>query len=190
MTSSGVPERLLLDCCSLLNLYATNRIGDILAPFAAPTVVARVVQATEALWVGSGPRDDPGADYEVVDLEPLVQAGVLRIEEPESDEELALFVEFAVQLGDGEAMSGALAATRAYTIVTDDGAAIRVFSTSSPPVRTRSTASVVKQWAEAESLSVPELSETLQTIERRASFHPPRRDPLRSWWRSTVDQRT
>lgn len=181
-------RRVILDSCALLNLYASRWIAEILGTLPRPCAVAAFVRDREALWVGRH-RSGPLADYERVDLGPLIAPGLVQILELEGDEEVAHFIALASSpaLDDGEAMSGALAHARDLVVVTDDRAALMAFARHDPPILTRSTASVVKHWAECAAVDAATLSRALMDIRQRAYFEPGTRDPLRGWWRAALE---
>jgi hypothetical protein len=118
-----------------------------------------------------------------VDLEPLVDGGLLEVLELRSEEEHVTYVALAVDLDDGEAMTAALAVHRGGEVATDDRKALRVLEGWSPPVAVRRTSEIVRAWAAAEDLTAARVSEVLRRIERIASITPPRDDPEREWWR-------
>lgn len=181
-------RRIILDCCALLNLYASRRIAEILQALPRPCAVAALVCDREALWVGRH-RSGPEADYERLDIEPLATSGLVEILELDGDAEMAHFITLASSpsLDDGEAMSGALAHARGFVVATDDRAALTAFSRHVPPIPTRSTASIVKHWAECASVDATTLRRVLLDIRERAYFEPSARDPLQRWWRASAD---
>lgn len=182
-----VGRGLILDACVVLNLWASRRIGEIIGTLSAPCAIAKYVLDHEALWVGRH-RSGPAADYERVDLAQLIRSGIIEVLTLEGDEEMAHFIALASSpaLDDGEAMSGALAHTRGLVVVTDDRAALAAFAGYDPPILTRSTASLLKHWAECASVDASALRAALVDIRERAYFEPGARDPLQEWWRVAV----
>lgn len=180
-------RRVILDACALLNLYASRHIAAILAALPRPSAVAALVRDREALWVGRD-RSGPAADYERVDIGPLVAVGLVEVLEPRTDEELAHFIALAssTRIDDGEAMSGALAHARGLIVATDDRAALTAFGRHNPPIPTRSTASLVKHWAECAAVDPAAIRRVLLDIRERAYFEPGTRDPLQGWWRAAL----
>jgi hypothetical protein len=178
-------NRIHLDCCALLNVYATGLIIEVLNAHTSAHgtyfVVADVVMRTEALWVGCGQASDPGSDREIVDLGPLVAAGVLHVEELTTPEEAATFVALASVLDDGEAATASLAVHRGGAVATDDSKAIRVLSEQSPPLVVLRTSELMKGWSDT---GVPSarVAEALEAIRERARFEPGPRDPHVGWW--------
>lgn len=172
-------DTLILDACAVLSLYATQRIQDILDALSASVAVTDVVLG-EALYVVH--IVDGQAERERVDLGPLVQTGRMDVIAAESEEELLTFIDLAVDLDDGEAMSAALAIHRDCVLVTDDRKAERLLAGR---VHMRSTLDVVKQWAELRQVPQPEVRAALIGIDQRG-YRPARRHPLYGWWESVL----
>jgi hypothetical protein len=178
---------LILDACVLLNLWATQRIVEIIRTLPRPCAVAQYVRDREALWVGRH-RQGPAADYERIDLSELVACDIIEVLALEGEEEMAHFIALASSPGldDGEAMSGALAHSRGLVVATDDRAALATFARHHPPISTRSTASLIKHWVECASVDDTTLRTALGDIRERACFEPGVRDPLHGWWRTAI----
>ena len=67
------------------------------------------------------------------DIRPFIEAGLLQVVEPETEEEAINVIAFAADLGgDGEAYTGAIAIRRRWTIVSDERRVLNYFE---PPVR-------------------------------------------------------
>ncbi|HEX4959298.1 MAG TPA: hypothetical protein VF173_00570 [Thermoanaerobaculia bacterium] len=120
--------RVFLDACCVLNLYASGRMGEILAAFPDQWTVADAV-LQEALYV----RDDQPDEKQVVDLTGLIVSGLLAKAQLDTEAEMSLFVRFAADLGDGEAATCALAVSRQGIVATDDRKAIRLLGSLNPP---------------------------------------------------------
>src|ERR1041384_1204431 len=91
----------LLDACCLLNFCAAGCLRELLlAPREGVTpsyVVAQAV-AAETLFVRRGGEGVDADTQDAIDLQPFVAEGLLRLEHPETSEELADFVRFAATL--------------------------------------------------------------------------------------------
>ncbi|MFY9820260.1 MAG: hypothetical protein WAM82_02695 [Thermoanaerobaculia bacterium] len=125
---------------------------------------------------------EPGTPAQAVDLTDLIATGLLDAMRPETETEQELFVSFADPLGDGEAMTCALAVSRGGAVATDDRKAIRLLGSLSPPVQVLTTPFLLERWASQQGLSPHEIRKALQDVERRTNFRPGSRDPLREWW--------
>lgn len=187
--NAGEGELLVLDACCAINLLASGEARAILSALRGYDVaVARLVVEREVLHVVAPDAPDADDDHEptpgAVDLtlEPLVDAGLLRVVSPRTEKERETFVNLALELDDGEAMTGAIALDRGGVIATDDRKAIRVLSTIDPGLEIVRTTGLIRRWAEHARVEDEEIARVLTNIEERASFIPPRDDPLERWW--------
>lgn len=180
MAADAGQALVLLNACCLLNLYATGRIRDI---FQVPSVRFAVAEraAAETLYVRRGGSGDDAGAHEPVDLQPLVAEGLLQIVYLEEEDEAATFVQFAVELDDGETMTCALAVHRDAAVATDDRKALRVLGVRAPEEHVYTTAQIIKHWAEADQVAGPDLKQVLMAVHERARFAPGKHDQLQSW---------
>ena len=176
---------ILLDACCLLNLHATGRLEEILATLQGRFAVAERV-AAEALYTRRGGSGDDADETDSIDIHPLITLGLLEVLSVETPDEAACYVSFAAELDDGEAMTCALALHRGAIVATDDRKALRLLATQAPPIRTRSTAQLLKEWADGAQVSSAELRTILTDVRQRARFAPGRHDPLHAWWEATL----
>lgn len=168
----------VIDCCSLLNLYAGWRdlspLQDIGGTWYVCDAVIRETQYVREL-------DDAGVIKEVpVDLTTALSAGLIKQAHPESEAELEDYVSFAVDLDDGEAQALALAKNRGLILLTDDRKATKLAGISG--TRTITTATVMRQWSEQAPKFAARLPEALQRITLLARFLPPANSPDYKWW--------
>lgn len=195
-TASGGRSPLLLDACCVINLLASGEARAIIGALEDVDVaVASLVAEREVVEVP--PVSEEEAADEDVDLErsgttltldPLVEEGLLSVLAPEGERETATYVDLALQLDDGEAMTGAIAIHRGGAVATDDKKAIRVLGGQSPAPEIRRTSWLIRTWAEAASVDEERVRSALRNIERRGSSFPPADDPLLSWWRKVRDR--
>jgi hypothetical protein len=186
---------LLLDACCAIILLASGRAEQILASLPHEPAVVPLVLEREVFYVdpepdeGAAAEPEPGVipSREEVRLKPLVERGVIRVLAPETEQEHALYVDLALELDDGEAMTGALAIHRNASLATDDRKAIRVLGAELPPERILRTSHLVKTWADA-GAPIELVRQALRHIENRASFLPPQDDPLLAWWKGVVGE--
>jgi hypothetical protein len=178
--SSG--QLVVLDACVLLNLVASGRPLQEFASAADLSFMVVGQAEREVVWLDPLDPEDP---REQIDLEPLVATGRLQ-RLVLADDELMRFVALARELDDGEAATIAVAESRGLAVATDDRKARRILSALDPQPVVTSTAAIVRAWAG--SRSDAEVRGCLTSIERRASFLPPRSDPAREWWRSKMSR--
>jgi predicted nucleic acid-binding protein len=95
---------------------------------------------------------------------------------PGEYEEFNSFLQFAGELGDGEAMSLAIALHRGWVLATDDNKAAKMAAAES--VETISTPEIIKDWTELDESNLANLRTVLRAIEERARFKPPRNSRL------------
>ena len=177
-------EFIVLDASCLLNLYATGRMRDIAQALPYRLGVAEYVVTQEALYVWR--MTDETEERVRVDLNPLIDDGLIEVMDLESHEEKNTFVDFAAQVDDGEAITCALALNRGLAIATDDRKARRVFAESTDDALLFSTLDLLKTWAEETSTPETELRDALRSIQSGASYIPSIRDPLYEWWLTTI----
>lgn len=173
---------LILDACCIINLYASGRMGDILASIVQSVTVAAYVKDREANTIytadGSGAR-------EAIDLSPFINQGILSVVDIETAAESVRFIDFSARLGDdGEAITGAIAAERNWAIGTDDGAASRFFTHHCSTLQIVSSLALLKHWADATSVPAAELGTALRLVRVRGRYQPKARHPLYPWWQA------
>jgi len=180
-------DAVVVDACCLINLAAANALNTWLGDLGLRWMLPEAVLG-EALFLRC-PRDDaaergdsPQTDTvrEPILLQPQITHRLLTVVRPASDAELAVYVAFARELDDGEAMALAIAQARGWLIATDDHKAIRLAGEAGVPVLT--TPAVMRRWADELGPSDAEISAALLAIRERARFLPGGRDPLSEWW--------
>ena len=151
------------------------------------TVAIADFVAAEAQYVFRGGSGDDARERESVDLQPQIAAGLLRVISTDDDAELLTSIDLTRQLGDGEAMTAALAIHRGATVVTDDRKTERVLA--SRGVAVRATLDLVKVWSEAQRLPAGDLRDLLIDLRQRGRYEPHRNHPLRLWWERNLTVR-
>jgi len=176
-------EALLLDACSLINLYATRRIAEILAGHPGRFCVVDVARR-EAGYVLRGGDGPDATEREPLDLEPLERDGLLATLTAESEEELRTYIELTLEMDDGESMTGAIAIHRRFRVVTDDRKALRVLAERGVPCST--SLNLIKGWSEQMDVNAEVLRAVLLDLRQRARYLPHRTHPLRDWWDEVI----
>ena len=176
---------LLLDASCLLNLYATGRMIEIAAALPWQLAVVDYVLEHEALYVRAIGAYEEQGETVPVDLSPLVDDGLLLVVRLENPSEEASFVEMAATLDDGEAITGAIALNRGYSVAIDDRKARRVLGEKAPEVRLVSTLELVQHWSTA--VTNEEVILVLRAMQYGAHYIPGQRYPLFDWWRAMME---
>jgi predicted nucleic acid-binding protein len=196
-----------LDACCLINLCAAGKILGAVSPSAAPRRGGRRGAAAspkpgsglglnlhvpskvseEILYVLQPDVEDTSKLVKSpIDLEHFTAAGLLHKCDFEGQEEIELFVQMAIPLGDGEAACFAIAAKRGWALATDDRRARKFAADSSLAVIT--TPELVKLWAKNTHASDEQIVAVLQNIQRFAYFTPRANAPEYGWWMSCLGQ--
>jgi predicted nucleic acid-binding protein len=174
-------QLLLLDACVIINLEASNHFDTIAESLETQFWAVRQA-ATE---VGSLRTEVDGVVQALpIRLDHHVTAGTLEIVDLKPDE-LALYVDLATELDDGEAASIAVALSRNMSIATDDRKARRVCTDRGLPEPVR-TMDLIREYCEQESLPPERIRNILRQIRDQASFIPARSDPNGKWWTANI----
>jgi hypothetical protein len=173
----------MLDACVLINILASGRAEEILTNseygFGICTLVSK-----ESIYLRAA---DPNAPPEPVDLEVFVGAKCLSVYGLAGDQEKTLYVDYAAELDDGEAMSLALASSRGFLVATDDRKARRIFyENTGDATRLLSTPQILRSWSRKAGLSAEELKKLLLEVSGRGRFLPHSGDPDFSWWSNAI----
>lgn len=169
----------LLDTSVALNLLATGVSVPIIETLEVECFVCSAV-VDEAIYIRN---DDPAKPPEAVSVTPWVQSGTVAVVSPSDPREEQLYVQFAADLDDGEAMSLAICRVRGCALATDDRKARRIAGRLAlPAVQLLSTSQILHHWATRTARSAEEVKRVLSAIELRARFIPPNDDQLREWW--------
>ena len=177
-----MPRRsLLLDACIAINLAAATSIARI-ADALQLTFIIAAQAAAEAGYL----RDVVKGTVVLtpINLEQYLSTEALEIWELEATE-LALYLELALVVDDGEAATIALALVRGIDLATDDRRARRLCEDRGIAEPTR-TAALLRSYAEAAQLPDDEVRKMLVRVRERASFLPARSDPDLKWWNEHI----
>ncbi|MBE7512729.1 MAG: hypothetical protein HS103_07925 [Anaerolineales bacterium] len=181
-------ECVICDACSVINLYATDRMGDILR--AAPTrfAVCSHVKDKEALGVFNGQVIDGKRQRNPINLEPLITAGILDVAAHDWNihANQIIVLSRAGISGMGEKISSAIALEKGWGIVTDDRHAHKKLTVLMPQTQILTTIDLVRHWANVENIGVDVLREVLEKIRIRGNAEPAQDHPHYAWIMSIV----
>jgi hypothetical protein len=142
------------------------------------------VVSTESIYLRAA---DPNAPPDTVELDPFVNSKCLRVYGLSGNKEQEMYVDYAADLDDGEAMTLALALSRGFAVATDDRKARRIFlEDTGDAKRLLSTPHILKRWSTRASLTTGELKKLLLDVSRRGRFSPHSGDADFSWWSKAV----
>lgn len=176
-----VQQPIVVDTCVLINLLATEKLTEI-SSLVAPSLLVCTQVAAESIYLRSlNPTQQPEQVY----LNPLFLSGLLTPCDFANDVEEQLFINYALELDDGEAMTLAIAHARNLPLATDEKKAKRVINKNAGHLRVLSTAEILHNWARGKDQS--EVRLVLEMIGIRARFRPPdNSDPFSAWWNSII----
>lgn len=172
----------VLDTCCLVNLAAVDGTLECLAKFDLIWHVPTAVQA-EGIFIRTGADS---REVRRIDLDPAMACGLVNICAPADDTEVALYVQYALSLDDGEAMALAIAKNRGWKLATDDRKAQTKAKEAGVVLVT--TPELMRVWALRTGCSDMEAASTLRRIEALARFVPSDDSPAARWWRQIVEK--
>ena len=178
-------DRIVLDACCVLTLYASRRMREILASVEPQIVVCRYILEEEALYTFTGPDEDVRSVKAPIDLNPLIDEGLLEITSLSGEAETLSFVNLASRLDDGEAQTIALAVNRNWGVATDERKASNIVREIAPSLQIITTPDFLKHWADTAKIPESEIRAVLRSIHSRAIYRPGRRHPLYDWWEAS-----
>ena len=166
----------VIDTCVLINLLATDRVGEIVQIISPCRLVCPGV-SSESLYLRSTEPDGPP---QAVDLGPLFHQNVFALCLLDGDAEEGLYVGYSLELDDGEAMSLAIAHSRNIALATDDHKARRLAAENAPGISLVSTPQIIRAWAADRDFA--DVASVVRAIHSRARFCPSDHDPFLEWW--------
>ena len=172
-----VMDDFVIDACCMINLYAAGDLRARLRTLGKKWYIPSVV-VSESLYIHQVQSD--GTTVKIaIELQSLIDDGTVHSCDATDGAELELYVDFATQLDDGEAMALAIAKLRGWTVATDDRKAIRLAGVHSISVLT--TPDLMKSWAKSTDAAPEALHQALRRIEQLAAFSPSSRHHLHKW---------
>lgn len=172
-----MPEA-IVDACCLINLYATGEFDGFLRATDFTWHVPSAAVAESLYICTTNEKGQP--DREPIRLQTFVGSGLIDVCAPQTTEEIALYVQLAADLDDGEAMALAVAGPRGWMLATDDRKARRFADQLTVPVMT--TPELMKRWAAVAGFDPSTIRRLLHNIEERGRFVPAEKAPAFDWW--------
>jgi len=160
----------------------------ILGALPVPTIIARVVYNQEQpLRILRENKEGEGLVVEHIDLQPILNTGLLVMASLTSEAEYAKMVDLATVLEDGEAITAALALQRRWAIGVDGPATTALLRQHLPDVQIVSTPILIQQWVERSRPPSRALRAALQNMHQGTGYAPPVHHPLYPWWQEVLD---
>ncbi|MBI1280139.1 MAG: hypothetical protein GC179_18565 [Anaerolineaceae bacterium] len=173
----------IVDACCIINLCATDCMGDILRAAPVRFAVCSYVKDTESLAVYDGADTDGNPKRTPIELQPLVNAGLLEIVVPDwsiLSPHIIMLANGGIR-GMGEKISGAIAHDKNWAIATDDRDAQRKLAALMPRTQVVTTLELVRNWADVENITIGVLREVLSRIQVRGNYIFPSSHQLYGW---------
>ncbi len=171
---------LIADTSVLLNLIASTAFEAILTALPVQVCVAeQVVRETKHLRFDTEERE--------ISLTAWIESGLLTIVAVESEEEEEDYVDFALELDDGEAVTGAIAKSRLWSIAVEDKKARKVFQREIGQCEMHRTSDIIFYAADILGWSDDVLRSALLSVQSLATFLPPNSDSNRKRWLFLTD---
>ena len=174
----------VIDCCSLINLYAgwggLKELRDFRWTWHISVAVLNEAEFTREF----GPDGTP--QMVSLDMNALTQLGLWLPARPETEQEIEDYVDFATEVDDGEAQALAIAKHRGFVLLTDDRKAVKVAQRPDVAVRTTSTPNMLQSWGQLDPRNEARLHEIVGRIAVLARFSPHKDSPDYAWWRRYV----
>lgn len=175
----------ILDASCTINLFASGHMDGILEAIPSSVAVAAYVREQEALRINARSGEGGTRIPEPIDLQPLVDRGLLIVVSPESEAENESYVNFAAVLGDdGEAITAAIALHRNWAIAIDDRSAANLFQREAPQIQLIATPELIKHWVDTLKPADAVVRLALEDVRFGARYAPGKTHFLYDWWHS------
>ena len=175
-------SHIALDACTVLSLYATYRIQEIVAAISSKFVITEYVLNEEVKYI----FDEDGKEKVRIHLQPFIKNGDILIADL-TDNEMETALNFMAEDNeDGEAFTGAIAFHRDWAIATDENKALTFFRKRTPQNQLFTTLDIIKYWTDSVEMSTAEISKILRDIQVRRGYKISRNHHLQTWWANHI----
>jgi hypothetical protein len=174
---------IIQDACLLINLLSSGRFEEMAGGCGLRFAITRAA-AREALFL----HDPVSGERERIELQPLIEEGLLELLAAESENEKERYLELALSLDDGEAESVAIAETRNLALATDDKKARNLIRREGLKIELWSPCSLLRHWQGKCAVPDPETKCVLANTSNRAKYRPKCGQPDFEWWKKLSSQ--
>ncbi|MBN2088823.1 hypothetical protein JW964_04385 [candidate division KSB1 bacterium] len=180
-----IEQAIILDACSLLNLYASDYFSRILTDIPSKFYIVEQVK-NESIYIWGPESLNNQKSVQVISPDNLIKNDLLKIIKLETSIEQMYFIDLATDLDDGEAATIAKALVNQMQIVTDDRKAIRTIMKINSKAKWLTSLELIKFWSEMKQIDSNSTKHLLQNIQIRANYFPQQSHPLFSWWKEIM----
>ncbi len=172
---------IILDTYCLASMYASGLMETILTSLPVQIAIASDVQDKEIRRMRIVVDEDASMNLQALAIKRLVVMVHL-----EDNLEQITAVNLAAlskgKLGNGDAISAAIAVHRHWSFGTDDKDTLRLLQRNQPDLHIVSVLDLLKYWADTTQAQFSTVHNALKTIRKRASYKPHSDHHLYRWW--------
>jgi hypothetical protein len=159
----------------------------ILRALPIPTLIAQIVYQGQPLRILRENQTGEGLVAETIDLQPMLNDGVLVMASLTTEAEEAQMVNLTEALEDDEATTAALALLRGRAIGVDGPATTVLLHQHLPDIQAVSTPILIQHWVEHSRPPARTLRAALQQIHLGTGYAPPIHHPHYLWWQEVLE---
>ncbi|MCB9437334.1 MAG: hypothetical protein H6673_10140 [Anaerolineales bacterium] len=182
-------EYIILDASSVINLYATGYMPEIIRSLLARCAVSDYVKEREAQAVYGEPDKNGKRERIPIDWDMLIDEGILEIcsiNSPSVSNTIIVLASDGIR-GMGEKISGAIAFKNDWGIVLDDHSATSKLAARMPHIQMLTTLDLLQYWVNSMTISDEILMAALINLRVRGNYIVPRNHHLYEWVAVYVD---
>ena len=176
-------ECLVFDASTVINLYATDRMPEIIRALPARCTVSTYVKQREALVVYKHTNVVNERERVPINLDQMIDSKLLETCDHNTPSITNRIVELASSgiRGMGEKVCVAIAAEHDWGVALDDHSATSKINHLMPNMQTITSLDILKYWSEQENITVRELDQVLKKLQFCGNYSIPKRHHLFNW---------
>lgn len=182
-------ECLVFDASTVINLYATDRMPEIIRALPARCTVSTYVRQREALVVYRYMDGGDERERVPINLGQMIDSNLLET----CDHNMRSITNRIVELassgirGMGEKICVAIAAEHGWGVALDDHSATSKINRLMPNMQTLTSLDILKYWYEQENITVKELHQVLKKLQFCGNYSIPKRHHLFNWTQECME---
>ena len=180
---------IILDASSVINLYATGRMPEIVRVLSIRCMVSTYVKEYEALAIYEQTGEANMRRRTPINLQSMIDDGILENCTHKTSSIMNRIVELARSgvRGMGEKICAAIAVEYDWAVALDDHSATSKLNRLIPGMQTITSLDLLKYWYEQESITISELNEALTNLRWRGNYSIPKRHHLFHWAQEHIE---